>query len=99
MKLLGKYYIVTRRNGKQKLYTQAKYRLLTAVKVTGTLLGAVLIMLVLCGMVISDNSPLVDIQIIFIIGVFAEIAICTVFNFIVTRIRERKHSGKGNKNV
>lgn len=99
MKLLGKYYIVTRRNGKQKLYTQAKYRLLTAVKVTGTLLGVVLIMLMLCGMVIADNNPFVGVQITFIVGIFAEVAICTVFNFIVTSIRERKHSGKGNKNV
>lgn len=105
MKVLRKYFIVTHKNGKQKLYTDAKYRLLTVAKVTGALLGAVIIMLTLCGMVINDDNPLVDFQLIFIIGFFTEISIGIVFSCISAKLRKKHEASsvginrKGNKDV
>ncbi len=75
MKIIAKYILVTHSNGKQKLYSVKKYRLLTAVKIAGALLGALLTMLLMCGMVIMDQHPLMALQLVFIVGLFSELLI------------------------
>lgn len=63
------YIIVTRRSGKRKVYTTERYRFLKGLKFAATMLLALAVMILLCGMAAVDDCPAKAFRLIVMIGI------------------------------
>lgn len=65
------YIIITRPDGKCKVYTAERYRLIRGLKSTGMILAAVLAAILFCGAAVTSEHPAKVVQAVFLFGASA----------------------------
>ncbi len=68
MKVLKNYIIITRRNGKQKVYTAEKYKWMRRIKTAAVIVFSLAVLILMCGAVIIDDHPLRPFQLVMLVG-------------------------------
>lgn len=78
------YIIITRSDGKQKLYRTERYLLMKRLTFIGAIVAALVVMLLFCGMAIAEDGPIMPLQVmmficfgLFMLGAF----ICSYVSF------------------
>ena len=65
------YIEILRSNGKRKVMTVERYRLLRALKSAGLILAAVLVSILFCGAAVTSEHPAKAVQAVFLFGASA----------------------------
>ena len=90
------YIEIFRSNGKRKVITEERYRILHTLKSTGLISGALLAAALFCGAALTSEHPAKWLQTVFLFGVSAFILAAAIV-LSVTGGGEEKH--KNNRNV
>lgn len=85
MKLKDKekaYIIITHSNGKRRIYRTEKYLLIKRLKFAGTIVTAIAVMLLFCGMAVVDDSTVMPLQLVVMLGMGLFILIALVYSYV-----------------
>lgn len=82
MNIEKSYIIVTHRNGKRKIYPTERYLLIRRLKFAGTVLAAIAVMLLFCGMAVTDGKEAMPLQLVFYVGVGLTVLISLICSYV-----------------
>ena len=68
---LSNYIIVTHSDGRYKVYTAERYRLLRILKSIGVILGTLLVAILFCGAALTSEHPAKWLQVVLVFGLSA----------------------------
>ena len=89
------YTIVTHSNGKRKVYRTETYLLLRRLKFIGTILAAIAVTLLMCGMSLNDSSPTMPLEVVGLVGMGILLLILLICAYVSDG--EKHEKGKGKK--
>lgn len=90
-------YTIVTQNGKTKVYTTEKYLLLRRLKFIGTILAAVAVTLLMCGMSLNDSSPTMPLEVVFLVGMGIFAVALLICSYISDSGREEKQDKRNGK--
>lgn len=74
--------IVSHLNGKRKIYTSEKYKLLKGAKFAAIISTAIGLMLLMCGMAAIENHPIMPLQLVFLLGIGLFVLISLIYSYV-----------------
>lgn len=91
------YTIVTRK-GKTKVYRTETYLLLRRLKFIGTILAAIAVTLLMCGMSLADGSPTMPLEVVALLGMGILALALFICGYVSdSKKQENRENGKSKK--
>lgn len=76
------YIIITHSNGKRRVYSTEKYLLIRRLKFAGAIIAAIAVMLLMCGMAVVEDHPVMPLQLVFFLGVGLAVLISLIYSYV-----------------
>lgn len=76
------YIIVTRSNGKRKVYRTEAYMLIRRLKFAGAIIAAFAVMFLFCGMAVIEDKAAMPVQMIFFVGMGLFVLISLIYSYV-----------------
>lgn len=91
------YTIITHSNGKRRIYRTETYLLLRRLKFIGSIIAAIAVMLLMCGMAVYKDSPIMPFQLVVLAEIGLIVLIALVYLYVSDKGACEKQGPQQNK--
>lgn len=92
------YIIIISSNGKRRIYRTEKYLLIRRLKFAGAIVAAIAVMLLMCGMAVYDDSPVMPLQLVVMLGIGLFVLIALIYSYVSDKESCEKQGVNKNSN-
>lgn len=92
------YTIVTHSNGQRRVYRTERCLLIKRLKFIGSIVAAIAVMLLFCGMAITEDRPVMPLQVVFFAGFGLTVLISLICSYMSYKEPWEKQGGNKKSN-
>ncbi len=91
------YIIITHSNGKRKVYRMEKYLFIKRLKLAGAIVATIAVMLMLCGMAVVEDCPIMPLQVVLMLGFGLFVLISFIYSYVSYKEPCEKRGNEGRR--